>query len=150
MKLLDLAMLIAAVEEARPLAVVAEAVPAEAPWKKTEIRKIDNLRLQRGASRYIYSSGRRGTLYEAVIITDSPSFKIILNVDGIPMLDASWNEINSITQELVDVTAFQRMTGDYALRIANVSWIKSSHLLLVATDAITINKAIAKYEEVAP
>ena len=150
MKLLDLAMLIAAVEEARPLAVVAEAVPAESPWKKTEIRKIDNLKLQRGASRYIYSSGRRGTLYEAVIITDRPSFKIILNVDGIPMLDASWNEINSITQELVDVTAFQRMTGDYALRIANVSWIKSSHLLLVATDAITINKAIAKYEEVAP
>jgi len=150
MKLLDLAMLIAAMEEARPQAVRVEAIPTKAPGKKTQIKTLDNLTLSRGSSRYIYSSNRRGTLYEALVITDSPNFKAILSVDGTPMLDASWSEINAVTQELTDITAFQRLTGDYALRISNISWLKSSYLLIVATNQITINKAVTKYEEEAP
>ena len=150
MKLLDLALLIAAMEEARPQAIQVKAMPAKAPGKKTQIKTLDNLTLSRGASRYIYSSNKRGTLYEALVITDNPNFKAILNVDGTPMLDASWSEINAVTQELTDITAFQRLTGDYALRISNISWLKSSYLLIVATNQITINKAVAKYEEEAP
>ena len=150
MKLLDLAMLIAALEEARPQVVQVKAAPAKAPGKKTQIKTLDNLTLSRGASRYIYSSNKKGTLYEALVITDNPNFKAILSVDGTPMLDASWSEINAVTQELTDITAFQRLTGDYALRISNISWLKSSYLIIVATNQITINKAVAKYEEETP
>ena len=147
MKLLDLALLIAAMEEARPQAIQVKAIPAKAPGKRTQIKTLDNLSLSRGGSRYVYSSDKRGTLYEALVIANSPSFKAILNVDGTPMLNASWSEINAVTQELTDITAFQRLEGDYALRISNISWLKSSYLLIVATDQITINKAVAKYEE---
>ncbi|MCD6593266.1 hypothetical protein J7L00_04195 [Candidatus Bathyarchaeota archaeon] len=144
MKLLDLALLIVAMEEARPQAIAVQVKPS---GRKTRIKRIDNLTLTRGGSRYIYNSAHRGRLYEALVISNSPNFKVILNVDGIPELNASWSEINKITQEVTGITAFQRLEGDYALRISDILWLKSSYLLIVATDQITINKAYAKYEE---
>ena len=144
MKLLDLALLIAAMEEARPQAIAVQVKPS---GRKTRIKRIDNLTLGRGGSRYVYSSNHRGRLYEALVISNSPNFKVILNVDGVPELNASWSEINKITQEVTGITAFQRLEGDYALRISDISWLKSSYLLIVATDQVTISKAYAKYEE---
>ena len=145
--LLGIAMLIAAMEEARARTIQVEAIPTKAPGKKTEIKILDNVTLLRGASRYVYSSNKKGTLHEALIIADSPNFRVVLSVDKTLMLDASWSEINAVTQELTDITAFRRLTGDYVFRISNVSWLKSSYLIIVATDRITINKAVAKYEE---
>ena len=65
----------------------------------------------------VNSSGQIDSIF---ISAQSNTFRVMLEIDGDKILDnASWSELNSISQELAHVGAYQESGGNYILSISD-------------------------------
>ena len=85
----------------------------------------------------------KGTIHEALLVSISPNFRILLNLDG-AMFDWDYKELLELSPYIDAITAVQT-NGQYIFRLNSVSFV-SLFELRISAEKVTFVKVYAKYE----
>ena len=155
MELRQIALMLALARRMAPRPEIKlEKVEAEIPRPKTEIRYEVDRTISGAGRRTLIDETGKGELSEFVVVAESSSYRVIIYVDGKEVLNATWSEINELSQELREVNAFTTInteTGEvtgYGFNLINVKWQKSFRLEIVntSTSSLRFKKLMAKWE----
>jgi hypothetical protein len=116
------------------------------PRLKMVTRTLDlSRKLVRGFEELI-SSRREGKLRELMIRSLSKDFRVAMLVDGVRLMDRSFDELVEVSQYLESVDAFEA-EGEYILRLKDISWTRDFLLALLTKGDILFPRIVGFWDE---
>jgi len=86
----------------------------------------------------------RGKIRELVLISDSPSFNIYIEVDGRSLINHSFNDLAKISELMEDIDV---VTNDYyVVRVANISFLNKASVVINPQTKIVLKQAFVLYD----
>jgi len=120
-KLIDLAKEIVITEEIiRGLKTTKEKKEYKTPNKRTIIYREKNV----GTPRKILEYKTSGKLYELTVVSDSDTTKYMIEIDGVTIVNNTWQELNNVSPFLSDIDAYIT-NGKYVFRIQNINFYQN-------------------------
>jgi len=87
-----------------------------------------------------------GELRELYVSADSSSFSIHARVDGVEILDASFDELEDLSPHLDFLQAFED-DGTYVARLQGLRWRDGFKAILWASSPLTVEELYAVWDE---
>jgi hypothetical protein len=86
----------------------------------------------------------RGRVREAVLLADSPDFDVYVEVDGRSIFSHSFAELQSISEVMEGVDAFDR-DGEYVFRFSDLSFLNRFLYVIRPRGRVTLKHALVLY-----
>lgn len=142
--ILRLALQLAIEEEKNRVKPTVTAVvkPVEKPVTKSLIfknRSVSN-RLD------VLNLDKPGRLVEATLISDGKNYSLLVETDGVLVLDGSFDELQSISEYVGNISAFDT-NGTYVLHITDFKWASSARIFIYPRKETLFSEIIVLWEE---